>query len=151
MTRIAVQSVSREGGLPDGREIRRWVQAALVSRKSGTALTVRIADLDESRELNRCWRGRNKATNVLAFPSGEVDAKGCTYLGDIVICAPVVHTEARAQAKQPRDHFAHLVIHGVLHLLGYDHQEPGAASAMEDREIRALARLGIANPYIIEQ
>jgi probable rRNA maturation factor len=151
MTRIAVQSVSHEGGLPDGNEIRRWVRTALVSRKSGTALTVRIADLDESRELNRRWRGRNKATNVLAFPSGETDAQGCTYLGDIVICAPVVRTEARTQNIPLRDHFAHLVIHGVLHLLGYDHQEPNGAAAMEDREIGALARIGIANPYIIEQ
>ncbi|TAJ91394.1 MAG: rRNA maturation RNase YbeY [Gammaproteobacteria bacterium] len=151
MTRIAVQSVSLEGDLPDGREIRRWARAALAGSEQETALTIRIADLDESRELNRRWRGRNKATNVLAFPSGEADAEGRTYLGDIVICAPVVRTEAREQGKQPRDHFAHLVIHGVLHLLGYDHQEPGAASAMEDRETRALARLGIANPYIMER
>ena len=151
MTRISVQTDSREGGLPDVKEIRRWVRAALGSSGSGASLTVRIADLEECQELNRRWRECNKATNVLAFPSGEVDAKGHTYLGDIVICAPVVHTEARAQGKQPQDHIAHLVIHGVLHLVGYDHQEPEAAAVMEDREIRTLAGLGIANPYILER
>ena len=188
MTRISVQTDSREGGLPDVKEIRRWVRAALGSSGSGASLTVRIADLEECQELNRRWRECNKATNVLAFPSGEVDAKGHTYLGDIVICAPVVHTEARAQGKEAPVHpfeeagtgegAGEEVESGREGGGEVERDEPevgengatdlevGArervligrskgwrepAVEAEDREIRTLAGLGIANPYILER
>ncbi len=103
--------------------------------------TIRVVGAAESRKLNRTWRGKDKPTNVLSFTS-EHD------VGDLAICAPVVAREAREQGKQPAAHWAHMVVHGVLHLLGYDHENDRDAARMEARETKILAQLGMPNPYV---
>jgi probable rRNA maturation factor len=111
--------------------------------RRGGELTLRITNEAESRALNHRYRGRDYATNVLSFPYQEPG-----MLGDLVLCAPVVAREAKAQGKPLRAHWAHLVIHGCLHLLGYDHEQSQAAEKMEKLEIRILRNLGFANPYL---
>lgn len=127
-------------------------------------MTIRIVSASESRRLNRTWRGKDKPTNVLSFPAEEVGAGARTRaagrariesaalavaapLGDLAICAAVVAREAREQGKPPAAHWAHMVIHGVLHLLGYDHENDREAERMESAEIRVLAQFGYSNPY----
>lgn len=136
-------------GLPASTSFRRWVLAALteVRHRQPAELSIRLVDTDEGRTLNHQYRGRDYATNVLSFPVELPPGVTSPLLGDIVLCAPVVAREAHDQGKSVRDHFAHLTIHGVLHLLGHDHGEADAAAAMEALEIRALAALGIDNPY----
>ena len=127
-------------GAPTTGELRRWARSALGRR--GGELTVRIVGAAESRALNRRYRGKDKPTNVLSFPS---DLPGTP--GDLVICAPVVSREAREQGKPARAHWAHMVVHGVLHLLGFDHIRPADAKVMEARERAILARLSFPDPY----
>jgi probable rRNA maturation factor len=143
---LQVQRATDSEQLPSDAQFERWVRTAL-AEWGEAVLTIRIVDREESRRLNDHYRGRDAATNVLSFPAelpAEVDLP---LLGDIVICAPVVVAEANAQNKPVAAHWAHLTIHGVLHLLGFDHQEPGEAAAMESLEISLLDSLGIANPY----
>lgn len=109
-------------------------------------LCIRVVDGEESRDLNARYRGYDKPTNVLSFPA-DVALPGGKLLGDIVICAPVVGAEAAEQGKAPEDHFAHMVVHGVLHLSGYDHEQAGEAELMEAIERKILGRVGIADPY----
>jgi probable rRNA maturation factor len=137
-----VVTVQRAGRvvLPRGAAINRWVRAA-TGRATG-AVTVRLTGRAESARLNLQYRGKPAATNVLAFPAG---VRG--ELGDLVICLPVVRREAAAQGKTAREHLAHLVVHGTLHLLGHDHERPASARRMECREVRILAGLGIPDPY----
>jgi len=136
-------------GLPSPVSFRRWVEAALhgAKRRKPAELAIRIVDTDEGRALNRDYRGKNYATNVLSFPAELPPGVALPLIGDLAICAPVVLREAAEQGKAARDHWAHLTIHGVLHLLGYDHIEDGEAQAMEALETRILAGLGIADPY----
>jgi probable rRNA maturation factor len=101
----------------------------------------------ESRRLNRRYRGNDKPTNVLSFPSGLARVHGKRPLGDLVVCAPVVAREAREQKKSRNAHWAHMIVHGTLHLLGYDHERDAQAKRMERREIKLLRNLGYANPY----
>ena len=129
-----------EANAPEAALLRHWTESALNGEESDVC--VRIVDRGEGADLNHRFRQRAGATNVLAFPA---DAAG--VLGDIAICAPVVAEEARAQGKPLAHHYAHLVVHGVLHLLGMDHRTPGEARTMEGQEVRLLARLGIENPY----
>ena len=110
-------------------------------------LTVRIVDEAEITALNRQYRGKDGPTNVLSFPYEEIPGIASDLLGDVVICAPVVASESVAQDKPLEAHWAHMVIHGVLHLLGYDHHKEGEASRMESTEAELLADLGYANPY----
>jgi probable rRNA maturation factor len=110
-------------------------------------LTVRIVGRAEGARLNRRWRGKPGATNVLSFPGMELPGNGPDLLGDIVICAPVVDGEAQTQGKSRAAHWAHMVVHGVLHLLGYDHESQAQAAVMESLEVKLLARLGVDNPY----
>ena len=137
-------------GIPAVSSFRRWVAAALAGacHDGPGELSIRIVGSREGRELNRRYRGRDYATNVLSFPAELPPGVGSPLLGDIVIAAPVVAREAREQAKPVRDHYAHLTVHGVLHLLGYDHQREREAARMEALETRTLASLGIANPYL---
>jgi len=131
---------------PSAAECARWVAAA--APDTGREVTVRVVDEAESRALNRAWRGRDRATNVLSFPAGEPPAAvPDAPLGDLVICAPVVAREAAGQRKPLRDHWAHLVVHGVLHLLGHDHEREADAALMEACEVRLLAGFGIPDPY----
>jgi probable rRNA maturation factor len=136
---------------PSGREIARWARAAAGARGRGRLLAVRIVGDAESRRLNRRWRGKDGPTNVLSFPAPPSGAprRGAEPrpLGDLVIAAAVVSREAAAQRKPRRAHWAHLVVHGSLHLLGLDHQRDAEAQRMERRERRILASLGFGDPY----
>jgi probable rRNA maturation factor len=139
---LAVQYESRAEGLPGRAQIRRWVAAAL---EYPAEITVRIVDADEARRLNRDYRDKDYVPNVLTFEYGEI--RPGVLGGDVVLCAPVIEAEARAQGKRLRDHYAHLTVHGVLHLQGYDHQTAADAVIMEAREIAILKRFKISNPY----
>jgi probable rRNA maturation factor len=112
-----------------------------------SALVLRLVDRSESESLNSRYRGKGGPTNVLSFAADLPEEVALPLLGDIVICAPLVAEEAAGQGKAERDHWAHLVVHGVLHLLGYDHQDPAEAQRMEKLEVEILNQLGIADPY----
>lgn len=147
MSQVSVQYGLPRKGLPAASSVRRWVAAALAQQQQSGELCVRLVDESEGRELNRDWRGKDYATNVLSFPA-ELEIEQQRWLGDLVICAPVVASEALEQNKASKDHYAHLTVHGLLHLLGYDHQEEAEALAMEALEVQILDHLGIANPYL---
>jgi probable rRNA maturation factor len=153
---VAVGYAAPRAGVPAAPSFRRWVAAALQGRIREADLAIRIVGEDEGRALNRHYRGKDYATNVLSFP-GELPPevklpKGMTMplLGDIVLCAPVVAREAREQGKSPNAHYAHLTVHGVLHLLGMDHEDEREAECMERLEQEILAELGIEDPYRIQ-
>jgi probable rRNA maturation factor len=133
---------------PPRRDLTRWVATALGRGAAGGELGLAVVGAPESRRLNSQYRGRDCATNVLSFPA-PLPPPGAPVrpLGDLVICARVLRAEARAQAKTLRAHWAHLVVHGTLHLIGYDHERDADARRMERREIAVLRRLGFANPY----
>jgi len=148
---LAVQYAASTPWLPRWR-LRRWVQRAIAAaRADGCApftclqLTLRLVDANEGRALNRDFRGRDTATNVLTFAYGA-DPDGTVH-ADVVLCLPVLKREASKQHKSPLAHAAHLTIHGVLHALGYDHEEPDDAQRMEALETRILAAIGVADPY----
>lgn len=144
--------------LPSVERIRQLFDAAVREHGQPTdgEVGVRVVDGDEMSELNRSYRGKHRPTNVLAFPAALGDLPGlpaedARYLGDLVICAPVVLREAAEQGKPIGSHWAHLLVHGLLHLLGHDHESEVEAERMEALEIRALDRCGIENPYRIKQ
>jgi probable rRNA maturation factor len=140
---------TRRSWAPGARELGRWAAAALGRRGAGSELAVRIVGPAESRRLNREYRGQDHATNVLSFPAAQTGAgRAPRALGDLVICAQVLRREARAQRKSARAHWAHLVVHGSLHLIGYDHDRDVAARRMERREVAILKLLGFPNPYV---
>ena len=143
-----VQYRAGRRGVPTARSFDAWVRAAL-GAKPGKRRQVNVVLFRprEARALNRQYRGRDYATNVLSFPYEPLPREKTELLGDLVICPSVVAREAREQGKRARDHFAHLTVHGVLHLLGFDHENDADAARMERREIRVLAGLGIGNPY----
>jgi len=136
------------GAVPDEADLRRWCELALRQRQGDSELTIRLVDEDEGRELNRTWRQKDYATNVLSFPADvPEELLDIPLLGDLVICVPVVEREAAEQGKAPQAHWAHLVIHGCLHLLGYDHIDDEEAEEMESLERQLLAELGHPDPY----
>jgi probable rRNA maturation factor len=134
-------------GLPSPQSFRRWVSAALLGRIRRADLAIRIVDEREGLSLNRHYRGQDHATNVLSFPAELPEGVNLPVLGDIVLCAPVVAREAAEQGKTLQVHYAHLTVHGVLHLLGMDHDDPREADAMEQLEREVLAVLEIDDPY----
>lgn len=134
-------------GVPLRPTFQRWLLAIPALRRRRAEVNILIVDAHAARRYNREFRGRDYATNVLSFPYEPLPGEASRLLGDLVICAPVVAREAREQGKRPRDHWAHLAIHGVLHLLGHDHEDAAQAEAMEALERRILAGLGIADPY----
>lgn len=138
---FSLQLASQEKNLPTEAEFRRWVRAAL---RVDTSVTIRIVDAEEGRVLNATYRGKDYATNVLTFPLTEHPH----LMGDIVICAPVVAREAIEQGKTLLAHYAHMTVHGVLHLHGYDHEVDAQAALMESMEMAAMQKLGFANPYV---
>lgn len=142
--RISVQYATSRKGVPHPRSVARW--AGTAAPRGRGDVTVRFVGATEARALNRRWRARNYTPNVLSFPGMEGASAG-DWLGDIVICVPVIRREARAQHKTPPAHFAHMVVHGVLHLLGHDHQDEGEARDMERLEANILRRLGYPDPY----
>lgn len=145
--RLEVQRPSRCTGLPDDKQITAWTRAAISGVRECAELNVRIVDEEESRELNCRYRGKDKPTNVLSFPADLPEELDLPLLGDLVICAPIVAREADQQRKALRAHWAHMVVHGTLHLLGYDHIEDADAEIMEGLETRLLAGLGYPDPY----
>ena len=134
-------------GVPSVASFRRWVGAALNGRIRQADLAIRLVDDKEGRALNRHYRGKDYATNVLSFPAELPEGVKLPLLGDLVICVPVVEREAREQGKRLNDHYAHLTIHGALHLLGWDHEDEREAECMEQLEREILASLNIADPY----
>ncbi|MCC6074832.1 rRNA maturation RNase YbeY [Pseudomonas sp. GCM10022188] len=149
---LDLQLATAASALPGEAQLRRWCELALRQRTAPSELTIRIVDEAEGRELNRTWRGKDYATNVLSFPAeipeGLLDIP---LLGDLVICAQVVAREAAEQDKSAEAHWAHLTIHGCLHLLGYDHIEDAEAEEMEALERQLLAELGYPDPYACDE
>lgn len=147
MSEIAVSYGLPRAGLPAAQTLRRMAEAALQACGRVSALSIRLVNETEGRALNRDYRHKDYATNVLSFPVELPEGVAVDWLGDLVLCAPVVAQEAISQGKTLRAHYAHLVVHGVLHLLGFDHQNERDAERMEAEERRILALLGIADPY----
>ncbi len=142
---VAVLRATKVGWAPGGARLTEWARAAL--GKERREVCIRIVGARESRRLNHLFRGKDYPTNVLSFPYGPDDGQAGAPLGDIAICASVVVREARAQGKTLAAHWAHMVVHGVLHLQGYDHGTDAEAALMERRERQVLARFGFADPY----
>ncbi|MGY6555916.1 MAG: rRNA maturation RNase YbeY [Wenzhouxiangella sp.] len=143
---LEIQRELDDPGLPADDQILSWARQAL-GEDHAVMLNIRVVDLAEGWALNRQWRGKDSPTNVLSFPADAPDVDGLRVLGDVVLCAPVIQREAGEQGKELVAHWAHLVVHGVLHLLGFDHTDGPAADAMEAREVQILAALGFGNPY----
>jgi probable rRNA maturation factor len=148
VSEVLVQRRVRPPGLPSASTLRAWATAALGSAAGD--VTVRIVGEAESHDLNRRYRGKDNPTNVLSF-AYDGETLDIPVLGDLVICAPVVEREAREQGKDLQAHWAHMVVHGCLHLLGYDHEQDAEAQEMERREREIMAGLGFADPYAGER
>ena len=147
MNEIEIQVAAQSEKLPSADQLQRWVDAALADYGSDAELVVRIVEKEESSNLNEQYRHKQGPTNILSFPFEVPDGIHLNLLGDLVICAPVVAEEARAQDKPLENHWAHIVVHGILHLLGYDHIDEVDAEEMESKEVAILAQLNISNPY----
>lgn len=156
---VEVQYVSEAEGIPDQAQIQYWVESALTLSKElekkkesrQAELVVRVVDREESAQLNQQYRGKQGATNVLSFPfemPDEVKESGdMNLLGDLIVCAPVVEEQAQEQGKELFAHWAHMVVHGCLHLIGYDHQVLVDAEEMESLETTILTEMGFPSPY----
>ncbi len=145
--KLDVQYATEIKGLPDIEEFRNWTSEVL-GTDSDSGVVIRLVDRAESAELNQSYRGKSGPTNVLSFPFEVPPYVRSSHLGDLIICAPVVIEEAREQGKPVHGHWAHMVVHGLLHLQGYDHQTQAEASEMEALEIEILIRLGYPDPYL---
>ncbi|QUC05449.1 rRNA maturation RNase YbeY [Aggregatibacter sp. oral taxon 513] len=141
----------QETGLPTAEQIEQWATAAVQPQSDEVEMTVRIVDEAESHELNLNYRGKDRPTNVLSFPFECPDEVELPLLGDLVICRQVVEREAQEQDKPLMAHWAHMVVHGSLHLLGYDHIEDNEAEEMESLEAQIMTGLGFADPYLSEK
>lgn len=148
MNLIEIQTIFQSNGQPDDEQIQRWVDTALDDFDQDTEIVVRIVDEQESAELNEQYRHKKGSTNILSFPVEVPEGIELNLLGDLVVCAPVLEKEALEQHKALTDHWTHIIVHGVLHLLGYDHIDETQAELMENKEINILNKLNIKNPYI---
>jgi len=145
---VDIQLADDSATTPDAQQIRSWVAAVFTAlKRSPLALTVRIVGEEEMTKLNQRHRGRNQPTNVLSFPIEPLPGMCTDLLGDIVVCGPVVDREAAIQHKLPMGHWAHMVVHGMLHLFGYDHESDQEATVMETLEKSVLKGLGYSDPY----
>ena len=144
---LDLQIASEFEDLPSHEQFELWADKALHAYREHAELTIRIADEAESQELNSQYRGKDKPTNVLSFPFEAPPGIEMNLLGDLIICAPVISREAAEQNKKVLHHYAHMTVHGILHLLGYDHIDDAEAEEMESKEIAILAGLDIENPY----
>ncbi|MGE5625989.1 MAG: rRNA maturation RNase YbeY [Bacillota bacterium] len=144
---VYVEDASGTDGVPSGADIARWARAALAGSRRGGEVAVRIVDEAEGRALNAQYRHKDTATNVLSFPAELPAGVPLQEFGDLVICAPVVAREAAEQGKRPEAHWAHMVVHGCLHLVGYDHMDDAQTAEMEPLETEILAGLGYPDPY----
>jgi len=138
---------AEEEDIPDAALVQQWAEKACLCDDQ-VITSVQIVSQDEMRELNNTWRGKNSPTNVLSFPMQSPDEVDLKILGDLALCADVINTEARQQHKPAQAHWAHMVVHGMLHLQGYDHIDEHQADEMEALEIRILDQLGFDNPYL---
>jgi probable rRNA maturation factor len=145
MLELELQHATDCESAPSRDDFQRWSAAAVAL--ADAELLIRIVDRDESADLNSRYRGKAGATNVLSFPFIVPEGVVTELLGDLVLCAPLVEEEAAVQGKPTEAHWAHLTVHGVLHLQGYDHQSPAEAEIMEAKEVAILAQLGYPNPY----
>jgi len=146
---INIQNISNFDSLPDKQSIINWAKIALDKKNKEAEIVIRIVENKEGQALNKKWCKKDYPTNVLSFPITEKIKEAPNILGDIVICANVVFEEAKKQKKSINEHFAHMVIHGILHLQGYDHITDTEKNVMEKKEIAILDRLGYRNPYVI--
>ena len=147
MNQLELQIETTSMQLPSEVQFQTWLDAALADQDKEFEVVIRLVDEDESAQLNQEYRGKNGATNVLSFSVDIPDDLELNLLGDLVICAPLVEKEALEQNKLPEHHWVHLVIHGVLHLRGYNHEDETEADEMEAKEIAILQKLNISNPY----
>ncbi len=145
---LDVSYAARRPWAPRPALFERWARAALAGAPRSHALSVRVVGAARSRSLNAHYRDKDKPTNVLSFGGAGMTPDGLNHLGELVICAPVVAREAAAQGKSRESHWAHMTVHGVLHLLGFDHEHDAEARKMAAREIQILDRLGFSNPYV---
>jgi len=145
--KVNIQRATKTPNLPSNQRIRTWVHAALKRHALQAELNIRMVGIREAARLNRKWRGEKGPTNVLSFSTDDRRGLANGFLGDIVLCAPVIAREAMQQGKSLGAHWAHMIIHGTLHLLGYDHVKPAEARKMENLEKKLLATLSIADPY----
>jgi probable rRNA maturation factor len=144
---LDVSYAARRPWVPSPRQLAGWATAALAPLRRPAVLSVRVVGLAGSRRLNAHYRNKDKPTNVLSFSGAGTVPDGRHYLGELVICAPVVAQEARKQSKTLESHWAHMTVHGVLHLLGFDHERRAEAAKMAAKEIQILDRLGFSDPY----
>ena len=147
MNIIDIQRVFESDSQPSDAQLELWVNTVLANSNEEFELTIRIVNETESAQLNETYRHKNGATNILSFPFEVPDEIELNLLGDLVICAPVLEREAQEQNKTLHNHWAHIVVHGMLHLLGYDHIDDTEAQEMEAKEIAFLQTLSIPNPY----
>ena len=147
---IEIQRVCSLKSIPSDEKFQLWSEAVLKERITATELNIRIVEEHEIAELNKRYRGKNKSTNVLSFPFDAVTPDPMPILGDLVICAPLVAREAREQIKEIESHWAHLVVHGILHLLGYDHETVDDTKIMETLESEILTKMNYPAPYEIQ-
>jgi len=145
---LDLQIACKNNKIPTEDQFQLWVNTALKPYNKSFELTVRIVELQESQQLNQQYRDKDKPTNVLSFPFEVPDGIELDLLGDLVVCASVVEQEAQQQNKTIQSHWAHMIIHGCLHLLGYDHISELEAQEMEGLEVKLLSSLNIENPYI---
>jgi probable rRNA maturation factor len=145
---VDVTYAARRPWVPRRTQFEMWTRAALAGRSRRSVLSVLVVGTARSRSLNSRFRRKDKSTNVLSFAGAGPSPDGRNYLGELVICAPVVAREARAQGKSRESHWAHMTVHGVLHLLGFDHERDTEAAKMTAREIQILDQLGFSNPYV---
>ena len=139
---------ARRPWVPRRAQFAAWSAAALSDTAQPAALSVRVVGAARSRSLNARFRRKDKPTNVLSFAGAGLSPEGRRFLGELVICAPVVHLEAKTQGKSSQAHWAHMTVHGVLHLLGFDHERAAEARKMAAKEIQILDRLGFSDPYV---
>ena len=147
---LDLQLASTADNLPTEAQVQQWLEAAILPFQAEAEVTVRIVDHAESQQLNFDYRSKDKPTNVLSFPFQCPPGIELPLLGDLVICAPVVAAEAAEQHKSLQAHWAHMVVHGCLHLLGFDHINDDDAEQMEAEEVTILQQLGITNPYLLD-
>ena len=144
---LDVSYAARRPWVPSARQMARWAGAAIAPLRRSTVVSVRVVGQARSRSLNAHYRHKDKPTNVLSFGGAGRVPDGRCYLGELVICAPIVAREAREQSKTLESHWAHMTVHGVLHLRGFDHEAEAEAVKMAAREIQILDRLGFSDPY----
>lgn len=148
MVALTVQFAVNHIAIPDEENFQAWASAIEINHDMSQEVAMRIVDEHEMEQLNLKYRKKSGATNVLSFPSNLHQEVDIPFLGDVVICAPIVEKEAHEQGKSSDSHWAHMTVHGILHLKGYDHLNDAEAAKMEQLEIQILQKLGFDNPYI---